>query len=238
MTIRAFDPGGLDGSTEFGQTTQHGVRMAELVHDIAPAARLVLAAYRTPAQFEEAADWIAAQGIPIVSHSNSFLTPPFDGTGRAARAVDRAAAAGVLWVNSAGNYAQRHWRGTAPAEGVVIPIAPAAGSPLLFSLSWPSADAAASVAVERQDAAGVWAEVQRSTTAPSPNATGAGPMYAATTPILADAAPWRLVVRQECGRAAALDAVLLHGRIRARSPWPTGASPRPGTPPVRSPWGP
>ncbi|MBJ7451505.1 MAG: hypothetical protein JHC71_05390, partial [Blastococcus sp.] len=55
MTIRAFDPAGLDGTTEFGQPTQHGVRMAEIVHDIAPAARLALVAYRTPAQFEEAA---------------------------------------------------------------------------------------------------------------------------------------------------------------------------------------
>ena len=87
-------------------------------------------------QFEEAAAWIAAQGIPIVSHSNSFLTPPFDGTGRAARAVDAAAAAGVLWVNSAGNYGQRHWRGPAAPGGTVLPIAPPAGTPLLFSLSW------------------------------------------------------------------------------------------------------
>lgn len=204
MTIRAFDPGGLDGTTEFGQTTQHGVRMAEIVHDLAPAARLALVAYRTPAQFEEAADWIAAEGIPIVSHSNSFLTPPFDGTGRAALAVDRAAAAGVLWVNSAGNYAQRHWRGAATADGVVIPVVPAPGSPLLFSLSWSSATVAASVAIERQDPSGAWAEVQRSAPVASSNALSPSVMSAATTTVTADASPWRLVVRQAGGPPAVL----------------------------------
>ena len=197
LTIRSFDPlGGLDGLTEFGIPTQHGVRMAELVHDLAPEARLALVGYRTPDQFQEAVAWIVAQGIPIVSHSNSFLTPPFDGTGPAARAVDGAAAAGVLWLNSVGNYGQRHWRGLAPAEGAVIPIAPAPGTPLLFSLSWASAAARASVAVESLDAAGAWAEVQRS--AP------AGPMHAATTPLTAGAGSWRLVVRQEAGPPAEL----------------------------------
>lgn len=198
--IRAFDSlGGLDGITDFGQPTQHGVRMAEIVHDIAPNARLVLAAYRTPEQFEEAADWIAAQGITVVSHSNSFLTPPFDGSGRAARAVDRSAAAGVLWVNSAGNYGQRHWRGAAPAGGLVIPISPAPGSPLLFSLSWSSAQVAASVAVERLDPAGTWVEVQRSAAVAASNATGPEIMNARTAPFLVNAASWRLVVRQESG---------------------------------------
>jgi hypothetical protein len=197
LTIRGFDPlGGEGGLTEFGIPTQHGVRMAELVHDLAPEARLVLIGYRTLDQFEAAAAWIVGQGIPVVSHSNSFLIPPYDGTGRAARAVDAAAAAGVLWVNSVGNYGQRHWRGAAPPEGAVIPIAPAPGTPLLFSLSWPSAAARASVAVERLDPSGAWVEAQRS--AP------AGPTHAATTPLTAGAGSWRLVVRQEAGPQAEL----------------------------------
>ncbi|HSJ73144.1 MAG TPA: S8 family serine peptidase [Miltoncostaeaceae bacterium] len=192
LTIRTFDPlGGLDGLTEFGVPTQHGVRMAELVHDLAPEARLALVGYRTLDQFQEAVAWIVAQGIPIVSHSNSFLIPPFDGTGPAARAVDGAAAAGVLWLNSVGNYAQRHWRGVAPAEGAVIPIAPTPGTPMLFSLSWPSSAGRASVAVERLDPSGAWVEAQRS--AP------AGPTGAATSPLTAGAGSWRLVVRHEAG---------------------------------------
>ncbi len=198
LEIRLLDElGGEGGLTEFGVPTQHGVRMAELVHDLAPRARLVLVGYRTQEQFAQAAAWVAARGIPVASHSNSFLTPPFDGTGPAARAVDAAAAAGVLWVNSSGNYAQRHWRGGAPAEGLVIPIAPAAGTPMLFSLAWRSPATTATLAVERQDAAGGWAPVALS--AP------AGPLNAVTLPVTADGAPHRLVVRRTAGPPAVLD---------------------------------
>jgi hypothetical protein len=98
-------------------------------------------------------------------------------------------------VNSAGNYGQRHWRGTAAPGGTVIPIAPA-GAPLLFSLSWAAPTSAASVAVEHQDPAGAWAEVQRS--------TPAGPGSAVTAPLGTDTGAWRLVVRQETGPPAEL----------------------------------
>ncbi len=198
LTIRLFDSAsGEGGQTEFGVPTQHGVRMAELVHDLAPQARLVLVGYRTQEQFAQAAAWIAAEGIPVVSHSNSFLTPPFDGTGPAARAVDAAAAAGVLWVNSAGNYAQRHWRGTPGADGAVIPVAPAAGTPMLFSLAWANPAVAATLALERQDASGAWAEVQRG--------AHATPVNVVTTPLVADGAPYRLVVRVTAGGPAPFD---------------------------------
>ncbi len=198
MTVQLFDPaGGLDGNDEFGLPSPHGVRMAELIHDMAPDAHLVLVGYRTMDQFAEAAAWIAAQGIPIATHSNSFLTPPFDGTGPAARAVDAAAAAGVLWVNSAGNFAQRHWRGVAPAIGVAIPIAPNPGDPLLLSLAWGSPSVTASVAVERQDATGAWGEVQRSTQASATNAVTGG--------LVTNGGAWRVVVRQESGPPVELD---------------------------------
>ena len=198
MEIRLFDLGsGEGGVTELGLPTQHGVRMAELIHDLAPRARLVLVQYRTQEQFAEAAAWIAAQGIPVASHSNSFLTPPFDGTGRAARAVDAAAAAGVLWVNSAGNYAQRHWRGTAATAGTVLDVAPAAGTPLLLSLAWPSPLATAHVAIERADGAGGWREVARS--AP------AGPLNDVTPVTVADGSRYRVVVTQDAGPAQTFD---------------------------------
>ena len=197
MTIRSFDPeGGLEGRTEFGLPTQHGVRMAELIHDLAPEARLVLVGYRTIDQFEEAAAWIASEGIPIVSHSNSFLTPPFDGTGRAARTVDAAAAAGVLWVNSAGNYGQRHWRGIAAGGGHRHPDRPgrrprccsaSAGPRPRWPRPWRSSTRTPS---------GAWTEVQRS--AP------AGPGNAVTTPLTTDSGAWRLVVRQDAGAPAEL----------------------------------
>ncbi len=148
-------------------------------------------------QFAQAAAWVAAQGIPIATHSNSFLTPPFDGTGPAARAVDAAAAAGVLWINSAGNFAQRHWRGVAPPEGVAIPIAPGLGDPLLFSLGWGSPAVTASLSVQRQDATGAWVEVQHS--------TAASPINAVTGTLITDGGPWRVVVSQDSGPPSELD---------------------------------
>jgi hypothetical protein len=196
MTIQSFDATyGLEGRSEIGGLTQHGVRMAELVHDVAPDARLLLVNYHTQAEFRQAVDWALANGAQIVSHSNSFLTPPFDGTGDAARTVDRATAAGVLWVNSVGNYAQRHWSGTAAAAPAVIPIAPRPGEYLMLSLAWRDPAVRASVAVERLDPSG-WTEVQRS--APE-GALGAG-----TPRLLVEGGAWRLVVRQEAGPPATL----------------------------------
>jgi len=198
LQIRLFDPGGAEGGvTELGLPTQHGVRMAELIHDLAPDARLVLVGYRTQEQFAEAAAWVAQQGIPVASHSNSFLTPPFDGSGATARAVDAAAAAGVLWVNSAGNYAQRHWRGTAGAGGTVLDIAPTAGTPLLLSLAWTSPLARGTVSVQRGDGAGGWGEVARS--AP------AGPVNATIPVTVADGGAYRVVVTQDSGPPQTFD---------------------------------
>ena len=92
---------------------------------MAPDATLTLVNYHTELEFEQAVDWLVhgPDGHPrvdIVVHSNSFLDGPFDGTGETAHAVDAAHAAGILWVNSVGNYARRHWSGRAGdlAKGV------------------------------------------------------------------------------------------------------------------------
>jgi hypothetical protein len=162
MRAVSFDAdNGLDGRGLLGAQIQHGTRMAELIHDVAPGAELVLVNYGTVDEFLRAVDWIAASGIPIVSHSNSFLEPPFDGRGRAARAVEEISARGVLWVNSAGNYAERHWVGRA-VGGAVIPLPRVAPQPLSFSLSWPRPDVRAELSLEVRGAGGGWVEVARS----------------------------------------------------------------------------
>lgn len=197
MTIRSFDgEGGIDGRTALGLPTQHGVRMAELVHDVAPAARLVLVNYGSEDGFAEAAAWIAAQAIPIVSHSNSFLTPPFDGSGRTARAVDAAAAAGVLWVNSAGNYAGRHWRGGAEAPAEIV-VTPRAGEVIALHLSWRDPSVTAALTVRRQGADGALTTVAESALA--------GLTSARTAPVVADGATYRIAVRRLAGPPAELD---------------------------------
>ena len=229
MTIRAFDPvGGLDGSTEFGQPTQHGVRMAEIVHDIAPDAHLALVAYRTPEQFEQAAAWIAAEGIPIVSHSNSFLTPPFDGDRPRGPGGGRRRGGGRALGELGGQLRPAPLARHALGRRGGHPDRPRAGLPLLFSLAWSSPAVAASVAVERLDAAGAWVEVQRSAPVAAANATSPGPMNATTTPLFADGSSYRLVVREEGGPPCRLTSSRRRSASRA-SPSPTAASPRRAT---------
>lgn len=194
METRSFDAQyGFEGRDNLGVPTQHGVRMAEIIHDVAPGARLVLVNYHTGDEFVQAVRWITANGIPIVSHSNSFLFGPYDGAGVLARTVDAAAAAGVLWVNSAGNFGGRHWRGTADAAGVVVPISPKPNDTIAFGIGWTGAGIVASIAVERQEADGSWTEVARSGS------------DRRTPPLSIDGGTWRLLVHQDAGPQTLLD---------------------------------
>jgi hypothetical protein len=109
---------GLAGESAADESTRHGEQVAQVVHDMAPGASLLLVNYHTELEFAQAVDWLVhgPDGRPrvdVIVHSNSFLDGPFDGTSLPAQAVDRAHAAGILWVNSAGNYATRHWEGVA-----------------------------------------------------------------------------------------------------------------------------
>ena len=103
---------GLAGRDYNGNSSRHGEFVSEIVYDMAPGATYWFINYHTPDEFGQAVDYIANVLKPnIVVHSNSFLFGRFDGTGWFAGKVDEAAAAGVLWVNSAGNYRTRHWEG-------------------------------------------------------------------------------------------------------------------------------
>ncbi|WP_217913740.1 S8 family serine peptidase [Miltoncostaea marina] len=162
---------GLAGRNAYGNRTNHGEIVAQTVYDYAPQARYLLVNYHSEADFVAATEAVIARHPDIVVHSNSFIEGPFDGTGPAARAVDRAAAAGILWFNSAGNYARQHWSGPwADADGDDALDWPnggawtffrGAGQPVTFALSWtaaadgPAADL--DLVLERQDAAtGAW----------------------------------------------------------------------------------
>lgn len=192
MTIHSTDPfHDLDGINKLRVPTPHGVRMAEIIHDLAPAAHLVLVRYDTPEQFAAAARWVADQGIPVVSHSNSRLTAPFDGRGVYARAVNDAADRGVLWVNSAGNYAQRHWSGVPAEGGTVIPIAPVGGDTLLLSLSWPTPGEAGRLVLEMLGPDGNWYGMAES----SPD----GPQTSVLGPRGVESGAYRIVVHPQGG---------------------------------------
>ena len=90
----------------------HGTACAEIIHDIAPEAGLYLLRVDDLVGLENAKDYCIREGIDIVSHSMAWLGTGFgDGRGLACEIVDDATDNGVLWVNSAGNYAERQYTG-------------------------------------------------------------------------------------------------------------------------------
>lgn len=177
LETRSFDATwGLAGRNAYRNATNHGELVAQTVFDYAPDARYVFVNYHTEQDFRVAVDWLIERRPDVVVHSNSFIEGPFDGSGPAAEAVDRAAAAGIAWVNSAGNYAERHWEGTwadAGDDGVLDwPEAPGwtfrvdPGRPITFALSWDQADGAEvsdlDLVLERSTGDGAWTEVTAS----------------------------------------------------------------------------
>ena len=92
----------------------HGTAVAESVMDIAPDVSLYIANPRSPRELRDTVDWMVSEGVTIINHSMTWL---FDGPGHGTSpssispltTVDRAAAAGIVWVNAAGNQAQKTW---------------------------------------------------------------------------------------------------------------------------------
>ena len=106
------------GGPEGGQGTE-GTAMLEIVHDLAPGARLLFAAPRTSAEMVTAIDALAGAGANVVVDDLVFTDEPKFVDGPVAQAARRFATGGV-YVTAAGNFARTHWigdyrRGTSPA---------------------------------------------------------------------------------------------------------------------------
>ena len=90
----------------------HGTACAEIVHDVAPDAGLMLLKTGDLLDFENAKDLCIREGIDIISDSGTWPTTGFgDGRGLACDIVNDAADNGILWVNAAGNEAEGHYSG-------------------------------------------------------------------------------------------------------------------------------
>ena len=97
---------------------RHGTACAELVHDVAPGAQLVLASVSDEVGFLKAVNLLLDQDVRIISASIAWpnSTAP-DGSGYYAYYVNRFAAR-ALWVNAAGNSSNSYVRGpAADADG-------------------------------------------------------------------------------------------------------------------------
>lgn len=111
VSARNFVDGQSDAQVD--GSSAHGTACAEIIHDMAPQATLYLAKIATDLDLYEAADWLRAQGVQIISTSlNWFNLSPGDGTGPLAALAAQLEAAGILWVASAGNMRQTHWGGS------------------------------------------------------------------------------------------------------------------------------
>jgi len=155
-----------DGNIQAGQV--HGAGCAEIVYDMAPGAEMYLVNFGTDVEFYDAVDHVLAQGVDVVSCSIGWpIAGPGDGSGDINDAVIAAHEAGVLWVNSAGNQATRHWMGPwmdADDDGILeyapgdekntISVAPS--EPVRFGMRWDDSwtSASASFMLELCNAAG------------------------------------------------------------------------------------
>lgn len=97
--------------------TQHGTAVAEIVHQMAPGAHLYLYCIDDTAGFAQSGQQLRVAGVRIVNSSIGFFGESRgDGTGdsltTAEGTVRTARQAGILWIESAGNQADRHWSGT------------------------------------------------------------------------------------------------------------------------------
>ncbi len=91
----------------------HGTNVAEIVHEMAPGAALRLAKIASETQLSQALDDMIAAGTDVIVHSVAWFNAAFyDGTGSLCDIANRAEAAGIQWVNAAGNYRNGHYLGT------------------------------------------------------------------------------------------------------------------------------
>jgi subtilisin family serine protease len=151
VTVHSFR---RDGDLE-AKDSQHGILCAEIIHSLAPAARLLFANWEPNRsdQFLEAVRWARSQGARIISCS--LIMPDWgdgEGGGPVHAALARILGSGsipgdVLFFASAGNIAQRHWSGPFQNDGKGLhqwqpksidnELRPWGGQSVHVELSWP-----------------------------------------------------------------------------------------------------
>jgi hypothetical protein len=110
----------------FGSGSEHGTGVAEIVHEVAPAAQLYLLCIDSTVTLGQAVEYAKANGVAIINTSLSAVNESRgDGSGGPgtidAIAAD-ARANGILWIASAGNYQQVHWSGRFNGGGNFVDV--------------------------------------------------------------------------------------------------------------------
>ena len=102
------------GSPGLFADTSHDTAVAEIVSRTAPGADLYLASIGPggPDSYADAVSWLRAQNVDVVVDAGSYFPASTAGMARMNEAAASVAENGTAFVTSAGNYADRHWRGT------------------------------------------------------------------------------------------------------------------------------
>jgi len=88
----------------------HGAACAEIIRDMAPDAELYLVNFSTDVEHHEAVNYLVGEKVDIVCSALGWPnTGPGNGSGPICDDVKKCAAAGILWVNAAGDDAEKHW---------------------------------------------------------------------------------------------------------------------------------
>ncbi|ESP87641.1 peptidase S8 and S53 subtilisin kexin sedolisin [Candidatus Halobonum tyrrellensis G22] len=101
---------------------EHDAAVAEVIADRSDSARLYLASVGhrpTPGEYDRAVEWLLDNDVSVIVDAGSYFPSTARGMARIATAAERAADSGAVFVTSAGNYAERHWRGTPAGAGWV-----------------------------------------------------------------------------------------------------------------------
>lgn len=100
----------------------HDTAVAEIVARTAPQSELYLADVgreATPERYAEAVDWLLEKDVDVVVDAASYFPANADGMRQLNDVASNATEQGVVFVTSAGNYANHHWAGTASGDGWV-----------------------------------------------------------------------------------------------------------------------
>jgi len=98
-------------------TGDEGTAMLEIVHDLAPGAKLYFSggtstsALPTSAEMISGINWLRTQGVQIIVDDIGFFSEPFFEDGSVALAVRQAVTAGVIYCSAAGNDCKKHYQG-------------------------------------------------------------------------------------------------------------------------------
>ncbi len=97
---------------DFESDTEHGTAVAEIIYDIEQDIDLYLATVETIGDIGQAIDYFIQNDVDVINMSLGCVgCGPGDGTGTAIEIMERAPQAGIPFVTSAGNEADRHWMG-------------------------------------------------------------------------------------------------------------------------------